>query len=104
MRLIIRGEVTPIERIAINEALEAHKKKYNRTGIIVSHKIKIGKNIYPVEIETVVNHIWSLCVTKGKDYECTGNGKRTKANSKGMLNRTQKPRNTQRQTNHSNPR
>ena len=29
MRLIIRGEVTPIERIAINEALEAHKKKYN---------------------------------------------------------------------------
>lgn len=38
MRLIIRGEVTPIERIAINEALEAHKKKYNRTGIIVSHK------------------------------------------------------------------
>ncbi|WP_311746408.1 DUF4060 family protein [Proteus penneri] len=31
MRLIIRGEVTPIERIAINEALEAHKKKYNRT-------------------------------------------------------------------------
>lgn len=51
MRLIIRGEVTPTERIAINEALEAHKKKYNRTGIIVSHKIKIGKNIYPVEIE-----------------------------------------------------
>ena len=26
MRLIIRGEVTPIERIAINEALEAHKR------------------------------------------------------------------------------
>ncbi|WYX00590.1 DUF4060 family protein [Proteus vulgaris] len=51
MRLIIRGEVTPTERIAINETLEAHKKKYNRTGIIVSHKIKIGKNIYPVEIE-----------------------------------------------------
>ena len=57
MRLIIRGEVTPIERIAINEALEAHKKKYNRTGIIVSHKIKIGKNNYPVEIENCPNSL-----------------------------------------------
>lgn len=51
MKLIIRGEVTPTERIAINAALEAHKKNYNRTGIIVNHKIKIGKNTYPVEIK-----------------------------------------------------
>lgn len=51
MEIRIHGDVSDIERIAINEALEAHKKKYNRTGIIVSHKIKIGKNIYPVEIE-----------------------------------------------------
>lgn len=26
MKLIIRGEVTPAERIAINAALEAHKR------------------------------------------------------------------------------
>ncbi|UPS64172.1 DUF4060 family protein [Providencia rettgeri] len=51
MKLIIRGEVTPTERIAINAALEAHKKNHSRTGIIVNHKIKIGKNIYPVEIQ-----------------------------------------------------
>ncbi|QXB91339.1 DUF4060 family protein [Providencia rettgeri] len=51
MKLIIRGEVTPTERIAINAALEAHKQNHSRTGIIVNHKIKIGKNIYHVEIQ-----------------------------------------------------
>ncbi|EJD6083647.1 DUF4060 family protein [Providencia rettgeri] len=51
MKLIIRGEVTPTERIAINAALEAHKNKYTKTGILVTHKIKINNNIYPVEIK-----------------------------------------------------
>ncbi|MEQ5536297.1 MULTISPECIES: DUF4060 family protein [Providencia] len=51
MKLIIKGDVSDIERIAINAALEAHKKNHSRTGIIVNHKIKIGKNIYPVEIQ-----------------------------------------------------
>lgn len=51
MKLIILGGVTPTERMAINAALEAHKKSHNRTGIIVNHKIKIGKSIYPVEIQ-----------------------------------------------------
>lgn len=32
MKLIIRGEVTPTEMMAINAALEAHKKSHNRTG------------------------------------------------------------------------
>ena len=51
MKLIIKGGVSDIERIAINAALEFHKQNHSRTGIIVNHKIKIGQNIYPVEIQ-----------------------------------------------------
>ncbi|MBQ0262522.1 hypothetical protein LHV25_12995 [Providencia rettgeri] len=40
MKLIIRGEVTPTERIAINAALEAHKelKKYDKVTNEISTK------------------------------------------------------------------
>ena len=69
MRLIIRGEVTPIERIAINEALEAHKKKYNRTGIIVNHKIKIGFHLSLPFVISAGNTIGPSCPDSSCDLE-----------------------------------
>ncbi|EMT6575475.1 hypothetical protein WMR74_001490 [Providencia rettgeri] len=55
MKLIIHGEASEIERIAINAALSIHDNR--KKGFRVNHRVKIKNKIYHVEIENCPNSL-----------------------------------------------
>lgn len=55
MEIRIHGDVSDIERMAINAALNIHDK--SKKGFRINHRVKIKNTIYNVEIENCPNSL-----------------------------------------------